>query len=53
MKQNVRFFSMLILGMAWMMQTYAQVEVSTGGSPTVYSTLKEAFDAINLGAHTV
>ncbi len=30
----------------------AQVDVSTGGSPTSYTTLKEAFDSINSGAHT-
>lgn len=30
----------------------AQVDVSTGGAPTTYTTLKSAFDAINTGAHT-
>jgi hypothetical protein len=28
------------------------VEVSTGGSPTNYTTLKAAFDAVNAGTHT-
>lgn len=30
----------------------AQVDVSTGGPPTTYPTLKDAFDAINAGTHT-
>lgn len=30
----------------------SQVDVSTGGSPTTYTTLKDAFDAINAGTHT-
>lgn len=30
----------------------AQVDVSTGGPPTSYVTLKDAFDAINAGTHT-
>jgi hypothetical protein len=32
--------------------TTAQVDVSTGGAPTTYPTLKDAFYAINAGTHT-
>ncbi|MBS1494678.1 MAG: T9SS type A sorting domain-containing protein [Bacteroidetes bacterium] len=45
-------FLAVLLALFCTKNSFAQVDVSTGGGPTTYTTLKAAFDAINAGTHT-
>ncbi len=46
------FITLLLLAFLGVTNCFAQVDVSTGGPSTPYTTLKLAFDAINAGIHT-